>query len=173
MLLHSTVMLSTRSLQCMYCTAPTTWSQVVPLCTVLPHHCWCAGLASEAVEHCASQACMAELPSHIVHMVRNGKAISHGPPLLHKLCKWLGSTVHFKHPLLRNLHRCRDRAVSHRPAAAVQVAQMRQGVNGASDSAPQPAPLAEASAEDQLVAATERLLIKGWGVGQTVSIKLL
>eukprot|EP00891_Asterochloris_glomerata_P002082 jgi/Astpho2/2082/fgenesh1_pg.00038_%23_155_t len=51
-----------------------------------------------------------------------------------------------------------------------KVAQMRQGVNGASDSAPQPAPLAEASAEDQLVAATERLLIKGWGVGQTVRI---
>ena len=50
---------------------------------------------------------------------------------------------------------------------------MRQGVNGTSDSGPQPAPPAESSAEDQLVAATERLLIKGWGVGQTVSIKLL
>ena len=48
---------------------------------------------------------------------------------------------------------------------------MRQGMNGASDSAPQPAPPAEGSAEDQLVAATERLLIKGWGVGQTVSIQ--
>ena len=100
-------------------------------------------------------------------------AISYGAPLLHMFANKLGSTMHVKAPTAQHWHRCRDRAASYRPTAEVQVAQMRQGVNGASDGAPQPAPPADCSAEDQLVAATERLLIKGWGVGQTVSIKLL